>query len=320
MNRFHIKQMASCCVFLLMLTACNGKQQHTTHGVVDADFIYISAEESGLIKTLLIQRGDHVKTNQILATLENHAIEHHVLSDQSELERQKQTLVDLKKPARKEHISKMTAVLHKDKLTHVYLKQRLMRIKRLFGKGFTSKDELDLAENAVKKSQSDVEATQSMLDITKLGARREQIKAQTFLVEREQHQLDSDQARLNKLTLRTTQPGIIYDVVHQEGEYVRQGEVMASLLKKDKLKLLFYVSRNDADQLQIGDLIEANCFDCHDKVPLKITYINQEAEFNPTTHYDLENSAKLVYRVEAHLIDPRPVFRPGQPVIITWKK
>lgn len=313
----------SLCLLILatQLVACSGEEKaFKTHGVVDADFVYIAAEEPGLIKEMHVHRGDVIKDNHLIARLQNKKIEEGFLADEAELERQQQVLIDLKKPARKEEIDALQSELEKKQAALKYFKQRYERVEYLYTKKFVSKDELDLMERNIKHGRSECDAIQSKIDLAKQGARNEQIEAQALLVKRAKNHLDIGKSRFDKLQVTSTQAGKIFDVLHHEGEYVQRGEAVASLLKNDNLKLVFYLKRALADRVQVGDPIKVNCHGCKNPTTARITYIDDEAEFTPTQIYDAKNSEKMVYRVEAGFVDSTHRFRTGQPVAIAWKK
>lgn len=313
-------QITTLAFVTILLIACIGDKGKVTHGVVNADFIYISSEEPGLIKEMLVQRGDKVNKDEVIALLENKQIEDNFEETQAELKRQKNILVDMQKPGRNVDINEMQALLAKKQASYGYQVNRYKRIKELFEKKYASKDELEQAKSLVDNAKADVDTMQSKLDRVKLGDRNDRIIAQKFLVKKLQIIVEAARSKASKLKVKSINKGVVFDVVHHEGEYVNPGETIISLLANSKLKITFYLDRESTDQIKVGDMIKASCQSCNNYFTAKINYISDESEFNPTENYDEKNSAKRVYRIEASVPDGTSNFKPGEPVKVIWKQ
>ena len=69
--------------------------------------------------------------------------------------------------------------------------------------------------------------------------------------------------------------------------------------------------------ISLGQQVFVECDGCGPSIPARVTYISNEAEFTPPVIYSLETRGKLVFKIEARLIDVKAPLRVGQPVEVT---
>jgi HlyD family secretion protein len=59
------------CTALILVAACSSENNSTYQGWIEADLIFVSADEQGRIETMKVREGDQVKSGELLFTLDD---------------------------------------------------------------------------------------------------------------------------------------------------------------------------------------------------------------------------------------------------------
>lgn len=111
----------------------------------------------------------------------------------------------------------------------------------------------------------------------------------------QQAELDLDDARV-----RAPSAGIIQTRTVQTGQYVNEGDVLATLVQRSPLLLRFEVPEPDAARLAAGMDVRFRVRSMNVGSIAKITHVAAEAD-----------AASRMVRVTAHVVDDSPDLRPG---------
>lgn len=265
--------------FIFFMTSCS-RHEENRQGYVDADYTYISAQFSGVLKKLFVARGDVVKANQPLFILEPQPESQNLESAKAAL----QQAID-QRDHTQARLDYANLLLHR--------KQKLLEKKDI------SIDEVDAAQTNV------------MVFEAELKAREADITAQ-------QANLANAEWRYSKKTMPSPVAGFVYDTYFTEGELVQAGQAVLALLAPNELKIIFYIPEGMLGRVHLGDMVEVTCDDCKSPVKAKINYISSKAEYTPPIIYSENSRKKFTYRIEAKPLSSEPPYQlhTGQPVTV----
>jgi HlyD family secretion protein len=158
------------------------------------------------------------------------------------------------------------------------------------------------------------------LDVSRLPAREDQIRAQSAQVAAARAALSQSSWRLDQKQVVATVAGTVTDTLYREGEWVPAGSPVVRMLPPKNVKLRFFVPEIVAGGLQPGRNVSVRCDGCETDVPATVSYVSNEPEYTPPVIYSNDTRAKLVFMVEARpSAEDAPKLRPGQPVAVTLR-
>jgi len=250
-------------ILILFLTAgCSEKSVAVYSGFIEAENINISAQGAGIIEKVFVTEGEKVSMGAPLLS-----IDHTLLSLRKE--EGKMRLASLKERIKGLEIQSETAGNHFE------------RIKRLYDDGAVSQTQLDEAEVSFIGAESLLQGT--LIDA-------ERIKKEIAVLDQQ----------ITDCTITAPRKGRVSEVIYKEGEYVRTGAIVMSLIDLDQMDIRFYVPEKDLDFISPGDSVTVN----PDSMPGKIyqgriTTIAEESEFTPKNVQTKDERVLLVYKVKA---------------------
>jgi HlyD family secretion protein len=90
---------------------------------------------------------------------------------------------------------------------------------------------------------------------------------------------------------------------------------VVSLLPPENIFVRFFVPEPALASLHHGDRVGLQCDRCAKGLTATISFISPQAEFTPPLIYSEDNTAKLVFLIEARPPPDQAIkFNPGQPV------
>jgi len=116
------------------------------------------------------------------------------------------------------------------------------------------------------------------------------------------------------------QPGLVYDTLFRQGEWVAAGKPVVALLPPQNIKVRTFVPETQVGAIHYGDTTRVMVDGVPDPFIGKVSYISPHAEYTPPVIYSRESRAKLVFMIES-VFDPdvSAGLHPGQPVDVEFK-
>ncbi|MDE3061284.1 MAG: HlyD family efflux transporter periplasmic adaptor subunit [Pseudomonadota bacterium] len=285
---------------LLLLAACN-EHHDSFQGYAEGEYVYVASPIAGRLDDLAVHRGEQVKEDAPLFSLES--------QDETEAVRQaKAQLADLKTGKRPPEIGVLEAQLAQAKTNEQLSATQLKRDEKQYAIGAIARAQLDASESAHQRDAARVSELKDQLKVGKLPARKEQIRAAEAA-------LAQAKWRLDQKSVRATQAGLVFDTLYVQGEWVPAGSPVVSLLPPKNIKVRFFVPETEVGALKTGEAVTVHCDGCAAEVPAKISYISPQAEYTPPVIYSNTTRSKLVFMVEARpSLEDAPKLHPGQPL------
>lgn len=275
-------------LFAMTASGCGDREQ-MLEGYVEADYIYVSTQDPGLIQTLEVTEGDSVAAGAALFTLNRER----ALANY-------QTASELGGADSAASLAQAVAAAHaRARLADL----TLSRTQSLHERGFVSSARLDQDRAASDAAHADLDRVQ----VERRNAVREN-RAQDARAALARAQL-SDRAVAAPVS------GRIERVYRRPGEYVAPGTPVLALLPPENLKVRFFAPQGMLSRIALGGDVDLSCDGCAAGLTARISFIATEPQFTPPVIYSVQEREKLVFLVEARVSGPSNL-RPGQPLDI----
>jgi HlyD family secretion protein len=304
-------------VAVALLAACSGEKSTGYQGYVEGEYVHIASPVAGRLDKLNVQRGQTVEAKAPLFELE---AEQELAAKQQADEQfnaAQAQLADLKVGRRKPEVAVTQAQLAQAVAAAEQAALQRKRDEAQFEAGGIAKAQLEesRANQTIKTNR--VRELTGQLDVSRLPAREDQIRAQSAQVAAARAVQSQAAWRLEQKRSVAGQAGLIADTLYREGEWVPAGSPVVRLLPPRNVKLRFFVPETAAGGIKPGRSVKVSCDGCGTGVDAVVSYVSNEPEFTPPVIYSNETRAKLVFLVEARPSAANaPRLRPGQPVSV----
>jgi len=261
----------------LAAAACGAPRDGVMQGYGEADYIYISSQEPGVIGDVLVREGDRVEAGAPIFRLDAERLSYS--AEGAEARR-----------------AAAAAAVRTAQAEAILTQRNYTRGLELAERGFYPRARLD-ADRAARDAAS-ARLAQARREANAAGA-------ETGLAEE----------RLADLSGASPAAGTIERIFHRRGEVIAAGEPIAALLAPENMKVRFFAPQALLARLPIGARVTVSCDGpgCETPFPAIVSFVAQEPQFTPPVIYSLEQREKLVFLVEARFDSPTPI-RPGMPV------
>jgi HlyD family secretion protein len=301
-----------------VLGGCTGNAPSTYQGYIEGEYVYVASAVAGRLEKLLVQRGQTIADKAPLFELEAEQETAARRQADEQLKAAEAQLADLKLGRRAPELDVVKAQLAQAAAAEEQAAQQMKRDEAQFEAGGIARAQLEdsRANHAIKAAR--VRELSGQLDVSRLPAREEQIRAQGAQVAAARAAASQSAWRLDQKRVAAVQAGLVTDTLYREGEWVPAGSPVVRMLPPKNVKVRFFVPQSVAGGLQPGRKITLRCDGCESEVAATVSYLSSEPEYTPPIIYSNETRAKLVFMVEARpSVESAARLRPGQPVAVT---
>lgn len=261
----------------LLLAACGARETDVLQGYGEADYIYLSSQETGVVRDVLVREGDTVAAGAPVFTLDRARLQYNAQSAGAQAAAANAAIRSAEADAR-------------------LAQTNFTRSTELFNRGFYSRARYD-----ADRAQRDAAAARLAQVRREAGA----ASAATGLA----------QERLSDTSGAAPVAGVIQQIYHRPGEVVAAGQPVAALLAPSNMKVRFFAPQDMLARLPVGTRVNVSCDDCGEPVVAIVSFVAAEPQFTPPVIYSMEQREKLVFLIEARL-ENISAIRPGMPVDI----
>lgn len=303
-------------LLLAGLMGC-GARPATYQGYVEGEFVYLSSSQPGQLAHLAVSRGQQVANAAPLFSLE--ATEEQAAQQQAQrqLASAQAQLADLETGKRPPELAVIRAQLLQAQAAAQKSALQRQRDETQYRAGGISREQLEATLAQASSDAARVQELQSQVEVARLPGREQQLKAQSDQVQAAHAVLAQADWRVEQKSVSAPRPGLVYDTLYREGEWVAAGSPVVRMLPPENIKARFFVPETLLGKLTVGGKVSLQCDGCNSEVPATISYVSSEAEYTPPVIYSNETRGKLVFMIEAH---PAPAdaarLHPGQPVSV----
>ncbi|PHP66519.1 HlyD family secretion protein [Zhengella mangrovi] len=293
------------------LAACEPGPAMVT-GYAEAETVLVAPIETARIEVLHVRRGDRVAKGTVLADMEKRDATIAVAQAEAALAQAESQLANISQGKRPEEIAVIEASLNSAEAQQEDAQRTVDRMADLARRGVATQASLDDAKTGLAVAQAKVRELKANLNVARLPARADEIKAARAARDQARASLDNARWRLDNRELTAPEAGQITDVIRNPGELAGPQAPVLALLPQGGVKLKLFVAEPDLSQISRGTVLPVSCDGCAKGMTATVSYVSDEPEFTPPVIYSLENRQKLVYLVEARPDDGAAMLKPGQ--------
>jgi len=276
------------------------------NGRIEAVEIDISTKSPGRIREILVDEGDFVQANDILARMDTDQLESQLKQAEAQLRRAEigiETARSLVTQREAEHTAAEATVAQREAQLDA-AQRHLARSQQLTQTRTISQQVLDDDRATAQGAEAAVGAARAQLAATEaaIGAAKAQVIDAEASVEAARAAIASIQADINDATLRAPKPGRVQYRVAQPGEVLSAGGRVLNLVDVSDVYMTFFLPTAQAGRVAIG--AEARIvLDAAPQyvIPANISFVADVAQFTPKTVETEEERQKLMFRVKAKI-------------------
>jgi HlyD family secretion protein len=222
--------------------------------IIAAHKIEVASKVNGRVAWIGVDKGDKVKTGDVLVRLEDDEYRAQVQQYQGQLQSLEAKLAEDEHGSRPQEIEKARADMEQGKADLADSKATLERTRQLVEQGVLSKQALDDAQAKYDGDAAKVASLQRTLDLSVLGPRKEEIDQVRGQIEQARGALAYAQNQLDNTVIKAPVTGTILDRNVEKGEFITTGFV------GDKGAKGYIVTMADLNDLQVELDISQNDF------------------------------------------------------------
>lgn len=287
------------------------------HGWVEADLLFVGADEPGRLTSLGVREGEAVKSGALLFTLQSDIQDADLRQAQGARDEARARLSKAEAAQqRPEEVAVLQAQEARAQAALENSQPEFERARTLVERGIAAQSRLDQAKAAADRDRAQLVEIRRQIEVARLKARSEDIEAAREIVKQAEAKLASAKTRHTQRRVTAPADSVVQEIYFRAGEIVPAGRPVVSLLPPDNLKLRFFVPQSSLPAIALGDEVSVICDGCAQGIRAEITFIARQAEFTPPVIFSSEERAKLVFRVEAIPRKPE-LLRVGQPTAIS---
>lgn len=278
------------------------------NGRIEGTEIYVAAKIPGRIKDILVDEGDFVRANEILAQMDTAALEAQRREAEAQWKRESIGVKTAQSQVAQREAEKAAAVaVVAQRQAELDAAQvRLKRTEMLAATDVIALQQLDDdrarflgAKAAVHAAEAQVAAAESAIVFaqSQVFAAEKDVEAARATIERLQADIDDS-------VLRSPRDGRVQYRVAQPGEVLAAGGRVLSLVDLSDVYMTFFLPTADAGQVAMGSEVRI-VLDAAPQfvIPARVSFVADIAQFTPKTVETAEERQKLMFKVKAR-IDP----------------
>jgi len=309
--------MLASLIAAFVVAGCSHEAPAGYQGWVEGEYVHVASPVGGRLERLFVARGQAVAARAPLFKLEADeevAAQRHA---DEQLRAAEAQLADLRVGRRAPEVEVVRSQLVQAQAAEAQAVQQVRRDEAQLAAGGIARAQLDDSRANLAIKSARVRELAGQLQVSRLPARDEQIRAQDAQVAAARATASQSAWRLAQKQVAAAQPGLVVDTLFREGEWVPAGSPVVRMLPPTNVKLRFFVPESVAGGLRPGRKVVVRCDGCSADVPAEVNWIADGPEYTPPVIYSNETRAKLVFLVEAKPAASAAALRPGQPVAVT---
>ncbi|OLF51229.1 HlyD family secretion protein [Pseudomonas chlororaphis] len=262
------------------------------NGRLEATEVQIASKTPGRLAEVLVDEGDKVAKDQLLARMDTRTLEAQRAQAEAEVVRTRETLA----------AAEANVQLRQSEL--LLATQELKRSRELFKRGFASQQIIDQQQARLNTGNAAVQAAQAQV-----AAVRAAIGSAQALVAQLTSEVDDS-------SLRAPIDGIIQLRLAEPGEVLGAGGRVLLLIDPNDQYMNLYLSASVTGRLAVGSEARILLDALPDQpLPAKISFVAAKSQFTPKEVETRDERQKLVFRVKLRLTQPSavPQAKPGMP-------
>ena len=301
-----------------VLPGFGGDGAPSYNGYAEGDYVYAAPAAAGRIAQIAVVEGAQVKKGDLLFRLEDTQQVAALNAAKANAAVAQANLDNLSTGSRLPEIDVVRATLDQARADQTLAASTLERSKQLRASGAVSQAKVDVDQASYDSATAHVAQLEAQLKVAELPARDAQRIAAEASHTAALAQEAGARSALKDRTVDAPAGGLVDKVYYDLGEVAGAGAPVVAILPPDALKALFFVPEPDRAQIKLGEVFDVSCTGCASGITAKVTRMASSPQYTPPIIYSREESARLVFRVEAQVQNPQGLL-PGQPLTLSVK-
>jgi HlyD family secretion protein len=279
-----------------------------SNGRIEAVEIDVAAKAPGRIRAILVDEGDFVVANQVVARMDTDVLEAQLREAEAQL-RQAGSSVDAARSSvtqRERDKTAAEAVVAQREAELDAESRHFARTEKLVGRGAASPEELDIARSTFFRGRAAVAAARANVaaaDAAVTTAQLQVIEAEAS-VDASKAKIDRLRADIEDCALKAPRDGRVQYRIAQAGEVLNAGGKVLNLVDLTDVYMTFFLPTAAAGRIGMGTEVRLVLDPVPQYViPARVSFVADVAQFTPKTVETAEERQKLTFRVKAR-IDP----------------
>ena len=225
----------------------------STNGKVEPiEWMPVRSERAGLIKQVLVSRGQQVAKDQPLVELDTRVANADLSKAEAAIQEAKAQEQVLTQGGRIGERQQIDSDLSRARLDLDAAQKSYDALGRLVAKQAATRQELDAARQLVDQLQLKIQALEKSKNALVTGSDKEIAKAR---LQEAQSAASVAQSNLDLSIIRAPMDGTVYDFDLKQGSYVNPGDPIAKVGKLDRVRVTVYVDEPDLGKVHEGELV-----------------------------------------------------------------
>ncbi|WP_456448952.1 efflux RND transporter periplasmic adaptor subunit [Thiolapillus sp.] len=289
----------------------------TLYGNVDIREAQLTFNASEHVDRILVEEGEHVTRNQLLAVLHQELFRSRVAQAQAQVEAKRQQLAKLKAGSRPEEIEKARAEVAAAQARAKAAHDTWQRLQRLVARKLASQEEVETANSNANAAQAQVEAAQAALKLLLAGPRKEDIAAAEADLKAAEANLALARQNLDNTELRAPADGIVRTRILEPGDMASPLKPALTLAFTDPVWVRTYLPETLLGKVKPGMRATITSDSYPDRsYAAWVGYISPTAEFTPKNVETPELRTRLVYQMRVFACNTNEELRLGMPATV----
>lgn len=291
-------------------------------GEVDAPEVIFASKAKGRVVERLIERGDDVKSGQLIIQLDSPELMAQLRSAQATRDEAKAQLELSLHGTREESIRNLRANLAQAEAQYRNAQNDYNRNLSVAGKGYISKSELDASRRARDTGFQQVQAAKANLDEGINGDRVEQRQQYAAALRAAEENLLQIQAQSDDLQVKAPVDGEVGPIPAEVGELLNAGSPLVTLIRVPDAYFVFNLREDILAHVRKGDKVKLRVPALKDKmIDTEVRYIAPLGDYatkratRATGDFDLKT-----FEVRLYPSQPVDGLRPGMSTLWQWKE
>ncbi|UTO01896.1 HlyD family secretion protein [Serratia nematodiphila] len=291
-------------------------------GELDAPEVIVASKAKGRVVERLIERGDDVKSGQLIIQLDSPELMAQLRSAQATRDEAKAQLELSLHGTREESIRNLRANLAQAEAQYRNAQNDYNRNLSVAGKGYISKSELDASRRSRDTAFQQVQAAKANLDEGINGDRVEQRQQYAAALRAAEENLLQIQAQSDDLQVKAPVDGEVGPIPAEVGELLNAGSPLVTLIRVPDAYFVFNLREDILAHVRKGDKVKLRVPALKDKmIDTEVRYIAPLGDYatkratRATGDFDLKT-----FEVRLYPSQPVDGLRPGMSTLWQWKE
>jgi multidrug efflux pump subunit AcrA (membrane-fusion protein) len=266
----------------------------------------IAPKISAPVKKFYVNRGDRVRSGELLAVLENRDLEAAVSENQSLVEQADSAYRNTATGSLPQEVAKAQSDVHAAREALDAARKLYESRQALLKQGALARRQVDEANVAFTQAQSQYDIALKQLQTIQNVGQQEQIRAAKAQQEAARARYNAAKAQLSYSEIRSPISGVVADRPLYEGEMASGGAALITVMDTSSVIAKVNLTQDQASYLKIGD--PAEILSPEGSSAAKVTVISPAVNANSTT-----------VEIWAEAPNPRSLLKPGANVRVIFQ-